>query len=297
MQPIERYGLVALLLLVVTVVAVVLWDRKNQADPGELAALESTAPSDALPAPALSPLGLPLTQPGVAANTPFGAQAEPNSALVSGPSAAPVDPALSAPAPAVEPSAQPLVAANPLITPAPVSESALPVAAKASYRVRAGDTLSSIARRELGQADRWREIAKANPAVDPNRLKVGQALTLPGRANLNSAPAAGNAPVGGTELAARSASRGYTVRAGDSLWTIAATQLGDGGRWREIQALNGNLNGSSLQVGMQLALPAGARPASNAMLASGGAKPANKSASKPKPAPSTKLVASESKVR
>lgn len=289
MQPIERYGLVALLLLVVTVVAVVLWDRKNQAEPAELAALESSAPIDALPAPALSPLGLPLTQPSAPVGGNYGGvlAAESNGASAQ-PNALPADPALITPAPVVDPNAQPLVAANPLLAPAPVNESA--PEAKASYRVRAGDTLSSIARRELGNADRWREIAKANPAVDPNRLKVGQALTLPGGKGQGSPTAAGN------ELAARSASRAYTVRPGDSLWTIAATQLGDGGRWREIQALNGNLNGSSLQVGMQLALPSGARGSSGALVASN-AKPASKSASKPKPAPTTKLVASESKVR
>jgi len=295
MQPIERYGLVALLLLVVTVVAVVLWDRKNQAESSELAALESSAPSDALPAPALSPLGLPLTQPSSPAGGNYGGvlAAEPNGANAQ-PNALPVDPALIHSAPVVDPNAQPLVAIAPLIAPAPVNEPVKPVATSTGYRVRSGDTLSSIARRELGNADRWREIAKANPSVDPNRLKVGQALTLPGRAGQASAPSTGPSNAG-NELAARNVSRAYTVRPGDSLWTIAATQLGDGGRWREIQALNGNLNGSSLQVGMQLALPS--RSASGALVATNGAKPAAKQANKPKAAPTTKLVASESKVR
>lgn len=36
------------------------------------------------------------------------------------------------------------------------------------YTVRAGDTLSRIAERELGNANRWREIATLNGDVIPN---------------------------------------------------------------------------------------------------------------------------------
>jgi nucleoid-associated protein YgaU len=45
-----------------------------------------------------------------------------------------------------------------------------------------GDTLSSIARRLLGDGSRWREIYLANRDAigpDPNALRVGQELTLP----------------------------------------------------------------------------------------------------------------------
>ncbi|MBD3917634.1 LysM peptidoglycan-binding domain-containing protein [Paenibacillus sp. PR3] len=50
----------------------------------------------------------------------------------------------------------------------------------------------------------------------------------------------------------------YTVVSGDSLWKIAQRALGDGGRWREIQALNGitDAQTKSLKIGTILKLPA-----------------------------------------
>ncbi|MFC8124645.1 N-acetylmuramoyl-L-alanine amidase [Streptomyces sp. NPDC057302] len=48
-----------------------------------------------------------------------------------------------------------------------------------TYTVRKGDTLSTIARAKLGDAARWREIAKLNNLPDPDELKVGQKLKLP----------------------------------------------------------------------------------------------------------------------
>jgi LysM repeat protein len=47
--------------------------------------------------------------------------------------------------------------------------------------VAAGETLESIAREQLGNADRWPEIADLNPGVDPARLAIGRGLWLPPR--------------------------------------------------------------------------------------------------------------------
>lgn len=46
-----------------------------------------------------------------------------------------------------------------------------------TYRVRAGDTLSGIARRL--DLDGWRELAKLNRISDPRELRVGQVLRVP----------------------------------------------------------------------------------------------------------------------
>ncbi|WUT01751.1 LysM peptidoglycan-binding domain-containing protein (plasmid) [Streptomyces sp. NBC_00708] len=60
--------------------------------------------------------------------------------------------------------------------------------ATASYTVRAGDNLSSIADSELGDGDRWPELYEANKGsqqpyghtfTDPDRIYPGQELTLP----------------------------------------------------------------------------------------------------------------------
>ncbi|MEV6578053.1 LysM peptidoglycan-binding domain-containing protein [Streptomyces sp. NPDC051582] len=58
----------------------------------------------------------------------------------------------------------------------------MPAAAKRTYTVRAGDSLSAIARRELGNEARWRELYAMNRGVigsNPELIHPGQVLTLP----------------------------------------------------------------------------------------------------------------------
>lgn len=54
--------------------------------------------------------------------------------------------------------------------------------------------------------------------------------------------------------AAEAKIRSYTVKAGDSLWAIAANQLGSGGRYKEIMSLNG-LKDNVIYAGQVLKLP------------------------------------------
>src|SRR5688500_20117619 len=54
---------------------------------------------------------------------------------------------------------------------------ALPVPAGAGYTVRQGDTLSGIAD-DLGVSTA--ELASANGITDPNRIRAGQVLDVPG---------------------------------------------------------------------------------------------------------------------
>lgn len=51
-----------------------------------------------------------------------------------------------------------------------------------TYTVKSGDSLSKIAKLELGSSARWNEIYKLNKTVigkDPNRIKPGQKLVMP----------------------------------------------------------------------------------------------------------------------
>lgn len=48
-----------------------------------------------------------------------------------------------------------------------------------TYTIRKGDTLWSIAQREYGNGQKWKDIAQANPSVDPQKLAIGQQITLP----------------------------------------------------------------------------------------------------------------------
>lgn len=54
------------------------------------------------------------------------------------------------------------------------------VSSDGTYTVRKGDTLGKIAKVCLGSTSKWQKIAKANPNINPNRLKVGDVLVIPG---------------------------------------------------------------------------------------------------------------------
>ncbi len=81
----------------------------------------------------------------------------------------------SSPAPAtsltslVPPEPRPLPHAP--IAPAP--------AAGGTYTIKKGDTFIKIAREVYGDPGRMKDIAAANPSVNPGKLKVGQTITLP----------------------------------------------------------------------------------------------------------------------
>lgn len=55
-------------------------------------------------------------------------------------------------------------------------------AAGESYTVVSGDSLSKIAKNHYGDAAKWHQIYEANKAIigtNPDRIEVGQELTLP----------------------------------------------------------------------------------------------------------------------
>jgi 5'-nucleotidase / UDP-sugar diphosphatase len=52
-------------------------------------------------------------------------------------------------------------------------------ASSRKYTVRKGDSLWSIAQAKYGNGHKWKQIAAANPKLDPNRVQAGQTITLP----------------------------------------------------------------------------------------------------------------------
>jgi nucleoid-associated protein YgaU len=48
-----------------------------------------------------------------------------------------------------------------------------------TYKVNRGDSLWIIARKVYGQGSSWTLLAKANDLRDPNKLRIGQELSLP----------------------------------------------------------------------------------------------------------------------
>ncbi len=122
------------------------------------------------------------------------------------------------------------------------------------YTVRGGDTMSSIAAEWFGDESKWDLIAKANPLVDPNRLRIGQVLRLPPQDTERDA-------IGET---AGDAETTYIVRSGDNLSRIARSYYGDASRWRIIFEANRELlrdNPDNLRPGMRLVIPPAPNPA------------------------------------
>jgi LysM repeat protein len=113
------------------------------------------------------------------------------------------------------------------------------VAGAGTYTVRKGDTLWAIAR---SHGTTVPLLVDLNGLRDPNNIAVGQTLRLPA----GEAPAAAKTPAAGTIT--------YTVRKGDTLWSIAAHKLGNGSRYAEIKSLN-KLTSDVVTVGQKLKLP------------------------------------------
>jgi N-acetylmuramoyl-L-alanine amidase len=117
----------------------------------------------------------------------------------------------------------------------------------ATATVRAGDTLSSIAARNGTSVA---ALARANGIRNPNLVRVGMRLTVPGAGG-------GAGAAGGT----------YRVRPGDTLGGIAARH---GTTVSALARANGIRNPALIRIGMRLAVPGGGPAAAVPAAAAGG---------------------------
>ena len=294
MQRIERYGVIALVFLLVTILAVSIWGEGQAQDVltsvkekaagalGGITAADTDAATELVPGGRrATQRGLPLASGELQKPRKRGArkgglrreesledafvtlESRRGSAALPTPTSRIVVPARQASA-AERPPAQPAVArASEAQRPA-----ARPRAATHSgprtYKIRAGDTMGEIAQRELGTFKRWGEIQSLNGGLDPAKLRVGMTIKLPaGSGRGETAGQAAPRKAAPKKVAAarpRSADGSYSVRKGDSLSAIAQRELGQASRWKEIAALNPGIDPQRLAVGTELVLPGG-RPA------------------------------------
>ena len=114
-----------------------------------------------------------------------------------------------------------------------------------SHTLQRGETLSDAAHIMLGNRGRWRELHEYNrdKISDPNHVRAGMTLTFP-RARLTSSTPTRSLPEG----------RRYRVTRGDTLYSIARRELGNGTRWREIAELN-QIGPDDLRYGKEIVLP------------------------------------------
>jgi len=120
-------------------------------------------------------------------------------------------------------------------------------------RVRPGDTLIAIARRELGDARRWREIAALNRLADPGRLQAGSVLLLPG--GPGTADGGGEERAEGEAPVAAARPREHRVAPGETLGAIAARYYGSSRLAGWLAGVNGIQDPGRLPAGRTLRLP------------------------------------------
>jgi LysM repeat protein len=154
------------------------------------------------------------------------------------PTAAPARPAPAATPPAATPpAAAPPAAPTRTTTPATTqpgagrAPAATTVAGSRTHRVEWGDTWLGIARRYSVTSS---ALAAANPDVDPERIRTGQVLRVPG-----------------ADPALRSGQRSHVVGPGDSLWGIARRY---GVTTEQIRSAN-RLPDDQVRLGQTLIIP------------------------------------------
>lgn len=294
MQQIERYGVIALVFLLVTIVAVSFWgDSKSpgfwsrltgKAKKEEVAKVEPPVVTSEQAINGGAPLGAaPAPENALVLGTTPAPEAQPLAGNTTPPATFPQDPALAnAQLPGGAPqngtmNGQPLGLGQPapgVTPPAPVEPAP---AATNEYTVQKGDSLALIARRTLGSEQRWSEIQTLNPGVTPKSLKIGMKLKLPDGATAVAQPKASeaapktaskpstkSAPKVATKVDAepkKSPAKGgarYTIQRGDTLNAIAEKKLGSKSRVKDILALNPGLDPRKLVVGKTITLPGGA---------------------------------------
>ena len=121
-----------------------------------------------------------------------------------------------------------------------------------THTVTKGEDLWSIAERYYSSGYNWVDIARENELPNPNRLLVGQKLSIP-RTAVITPPSV----MMESEEAQVIESPQYEVVKGDSLWSISVRAYQDGYRWPEIAAANENTiaDPNVIEVGMRLTLP------------------------------------------
>lgn len=144
-----------------------------------------------------------------------------------------------------------------------------------TYVVQPGDSVSSIAKEQLGSMDQAEAIIKANNITNPNTIEVGQTLMIPDVAGQVMTPDADkNATPSPTPTATMKKAEGekmeaqvtpamtisitgdsYTVKKGDHLWDIAQRAYGDGNKYTLIIEANKLRNPDRLEEGTVLKLP------------------------------------------
>lgn len=144
-----------------------------------------------------------------------------------------------------------------------------------THVVKQGETMQTIAKQYYGAMSKWQSIAKANPTVDPNLMKVGTKLRIPA-APVASDKAIASASIPAATKSSKSATvpstgiassntgktgstvQGSTVHVvakGETLSSISKHHYGDSKLWKLIAKANPKIDANNLSVGAKLQIP------------------------------------------
>ena len=159
----------------------------------------------------------------------------------------------------------------------PATQPASPLAPGSAARthvVQPGESFSTIAAAVYGNPSYYPHLLRANPNVDPKKLRPGMTINIPDPAQVIARHSAGEgasapsssspANTGGGTSASNEANHSidersqYRVQSGDSLYKISQKLYGRADRVDRLYELNKDLIGASpshLRVGMVLKLP------------------------------------------
>jgi nucleoid-associated protein YgaU len=254
MQRIERYGVIALVLLLVTVAAVTFWEDRSAGEVTEReqrAGRDLVARVDARSTPAGGAAKRKSTERGrgIGRDLPKTAPGDNRAAQAvekPTPKPTPVPEPTSEPTP--EPAVEPEPFAPPVVHRGEDPTAAVPGSETTPPRKTEADLSPAGGRR--GAEDQL-----AGPAAD--RVNVITPLLRPDP--VEEPPPA--PPEDHVPTLAPSGAGSHVVAAGETLSQISAKRLGTCKRWQEIQTLNGITDPSKIFEGMKLRLPQGAAPA------------------------------------
>lgn len=131
-----------------------------------------------------------------------------------------------------------------------------PTTGEKEYVVKAGDHLWKIAEAEYGSGYNAYDIAITNKITNASLIYAGQKLVIPSVTPKQQTVGEITATAASTTaIKADSAPSTYTVKKGDSLWSIAQATYGNPYKWTMIAAGNNLKNPSIIHTGNVLTIP------------------------------------------
>ncbi len=127
-----------------------------------------------------------------------------------------------------------------------------------TYIVQAGDKgFWTVSKKMYGNGKHWAVIGRANPTVDPNKLRPGLKLKIPALSQPRRRAASRSSGHGGAgQIVQEGDKRYYYVQKGDAgFWKISEIAYGHGKYWARIDKANPGVDSDNLRVGQKILIP------------------------------------------